>query len=207
MRKFKNVFQKIEKGFLLNEMKLTKAIVYILLIETGIAIVSFSMFGFTEQGLQILTRTSGRYSLLTFLIWMVFSNENGIGKILSKRPFSAFAIVHGIHLIFVFCYLYVSGKTPVFSRLILGMITYAIIFIAPFFEPSLVAEKTKRDRFSSRAYFLYLWTFFLMFLITRILRTEPELRAHMYDVFLFIVLILVTLPFWIVNERQKTKRV
>ncbi|TGM04641.1 hypothetical protein EHQ76_07815 [Leptospira barantonii] len=186
-------------------MNLSKALVYILLIETGIAIVSFSWFGFTEEGLQILTRTSGRYSLLTFLAWMVFSNERGIGKILSKRPFFAFAIVHGIHLIFVFCYLHVSGKTPVFSRLIMGMITYAIIFIAPFFESFLISDKTKRERFFSRAYFLYLWAFFLMFLITRITRTEPALRASMYDVFFFIVLILIALPFWILKERKKIK--
>lgn len=188
-------------------MNLSKSILYILLIETGIAVVSFSWFGFTEEGLQILTRTSGRYSLLTFLTWMVFSNEKGIGKILSKRPFSAFAIVHGIHLIFVFCYLHVSGKTPVFSRLILGMITYAIIFIAPFFESFLISEKTNRSRFLSRAYFFYLWAFFLMFLITRIQRTAPELRSSMFDVFFFIALILITFPFWILNERNKRKTI
>ncbi|TGL76300.1 hypothetical protein [Leptospira yasudae] len=188
-------------------MNLSKAIVYILLIETGIAILSFSLFGFTEEGLQILTRISGRYSLLTFLTWMIFTNEKWIGKILSKHPFSAFAIVHGIHLLFVFCYLHVSGKTPVFSRLILGMITYAIIFIAPFFESSLVSKETNRSRILRRAYFLYLWAFFLMFLITKILRAEPHLRGSMFDVFFLIALILITLPLWIANERRKSETI
>ncbi|AOP34298.1 hypothetical protein A0128_10830 [Leptospira tipperaryensis] len=186
-------------------MSLIQVAILICLIEAGIAFVSFFLHGFTAEGFQILARFSGRYSLLTFLFWMAFANEKVLRRILSKRPFCAFAIVHGIHLMFVFAYLSVSGKTPVFSRLILGMITYGIIFLGPWLETFLLRKENRKFILLKRIYFLYLWIFFLFFLLPKTLKASGILEA--YDLYILMALILLTLPLWILREFKVKKAI
>ncbi|TGK25263.1 hypothetical protein [Leptospira stimsonii] len=159
------------------------------------------------ESFKVFVRYSGRFSYLTFLILMISENHpKKIEKILSTKPYSAFAIVHGIHLSFVFAYLYLSGKIPAIGRLLPGMLAYLFIFLSPWFEKSFL-QKLHPSRWTRRIYTLYIWIIFVMTFLPKIFKTPAEQKSLLFELYFFLSLGLGTLLFWIVQEWKNRKEI
>ncbi|PJZ52558.1 hypothetical protein [Leptospira adleri] len=161
----------------------------------------------TVESFRVFVRYSGRFSFFTFLVLMISEYKPGLfGKILSNRPYSAFVIVHGIHLSFVFTYLYLSGKSPTIGRLLPGILAYLLIFVSPWFETSFLI-KSRAALWPRRIYILYVWIVFVMTFLPKILKTSDESRAGVLDLYFLISLAVGTFVFWVFQEWKSRKQI
>jgi hypothetical protein len=89
-----------------------KIFVVFILLELVIAIGAIVFDGFTIEALQTTTRYSARLSLLLFSVIFLLKHRPGHGaRWISTRPYLLFAVVHGIHLIELLAYVYLSKLT------------------------------------------------------------------------------------------------
>ncbi|TGM57989.1 hypothetical protein [Leptospira adleri] len=161
----------------------------------------------TVESFRVFVRYSGRFSFFTFLVLMISEYKPGLfGKILSNRPYSAFVIVHGIHLSFVFTYLYLSGKSPAIGRLLPGILAYLLIFVSPWFETSFL-KRSRSALWPRRIYILYVWIVFVMTFLPKVLKTSGESRAGVLDLYFLISLAVGTLVFWVFQEWKSRKQI
>ncbi|MCU0357688.1 MAG: hypothetical protein MUE95_08910 [Cyclobacteriaceae bacterium] len=114
-------------------MNFKKTAMLILLLEIAMVVFVSFEYGFTADALQVLSRYSGRLSLAVFsIIFLMLPNQAAsLSRILSTRPFHVFALAHGIHLIILISYNFMTSNELNPIRLAGGFIVYAIIFAMP----------------------------------------------------------------------------
>ncbi|MDH4058835.1 MAG: hypothetical protein OEU76_08715 [Cyclobacteriaceae bacterium] len=153
-------------------MTFRKAIVLVLGLELLIGAFAYFNYGQTLEGLQAVTRYSGRLSLVLFSVIFLLlpKNEKGIKLILSEKPFQVFAVAHGIHLVELLSYVYLSGNDLIPLRLAGGFLAYVIIFAMPFIQDRHITGNLtpKRYLIYQTIYLYYVWFIFFMSYLPRV---------------------------------------
>lgn len=171
-------------------MKFKDALLSTLIIEVGIALLAVINYGATLETLQAVTRFSGRVSLAIFSLIFLFQNQRHINvrAILSEKYFSIFAIAHGIHLIQLLTFIYLSGNELIPLRLAGGFLAYILIFIMPFAQRMFELNKISQKQFSvlTLIYLYYVWFIFFMSYLPRVRGELPNVGGSYSE---FIVLL------------------
>lgn len=159
-------------------MSFRNAFLSTLIIEVGIALLAVINYGINLEALQALTRFSGRASLFIFSLIFLFQDHQftKIKSILSSKYYLVFAIAHGIHLIELLTYVYLSGIPLVPIRLAGGFLAYLLIFIMPWIEIQFQQAKITSKQFSflTLIYLYYVWLIFFMTYLPRVQGTLPN---------------------------------
>jgi hypothetical protein len=153
-------------------MKFKDALLSTLIIEVGVALLAVINYGATLETLQAVTRFSGRVSLGIFSLIFLFHNHRHIHvkSILSEKYFSIFAIAHGIHLIQLLSFVYLSGNELIPLRLAGGFLAYLLIFIMPYAQQIFENKKISFKQYSTLTliYLYYVWFVFFMSYLPRV---------------------------------------
>lgn len=153
-------------------MKFKDAMLSVLIIEVGIALLAVINYGTSLESLQAVTRFSGRASLAIFSLIFLFQNHRHVNvkTILSDKFFLVFAIAHGIHLIQLLTYVYLSGNELIPVRLAGGFLAYALIFIMPYAQQLFENNRISVRAFSTLTliYLYYVWFIFFMSYLPRV---------------------------------------
>jgi len=159
-------------------MTFQSAFALMLLLEMLAIILGVVNHGWTIEGLQAVTRYSGRVSLGIFSVIFLFHNHPvlNVKKWLSDKFFLIFAIAHGIHLFELLSYLYYSQSPVVPVRLTGGFVAYAMIFAMPLVQKRHDLQKISDRRFNQYAliYLYYVWFIFFMTYLPRVRGTLPN---------------------------------
>ena len=159
-------------------MNYKNALLSTLIVEVGIALLAVINYGVTLEALQAITRVSGRASLAIFSFIFLFQHHRYINlkSILSERYFLIFAIAHGIHLVELLSYVYLSGIELVPYRVAGGFIAYSFIFAMPWLEKLHLQSKLSSKQFSitTLVYLYYVWLIFFMTYLSRVEGSFPN---------------------------------
>ncbi len=159
-------------------MSFRNAFLSTLIIEVGIALLAVINYGVSLEALQALTRFSGRASLIIFSLIFLFQHHKFIEvkSILSNKYFLVFAIAHGIHLVELLTYVYLSGIPLVPIRLAGGFLAYLLIFVMPWMEIQFNQARITSKHFSilTLIYLYYVWLIFFMTYLSRVQGTFPN---------------------------------
>jgi len=159
-------------------MKFKDALLSMLIIEVGIALLAVINYGATLETLQAVTRYSGRASLAIFSLIFLFQNHRYIPvkRILSEQYFSIFAIAHGIHLLQLLSFVYLSVNELIPIRLAGGFLAYLLIFIMPYAQHLVEHHKISIKLFSTLTliYQYYVWFIFFMTYLPRVRGELPN---------------------------------
>ena len=159
-------------------MNYRNAFLSILIIEVAIALLAVINYGVTLEALQAVTRFSGRASLAIFSFIFLFQKHPYIKlkAILSEHYFLIFAIAHGIHLVELLSYVYLSGIVLVPYRVAGGFIAYSFIFAMPWLEQLHHQSKLSSKQFSitTLLYLYYVWLIFFMTYLSRVQGSFPN---------------------------------
>ncbi|TAF67276.1 MAG: hypothetical protein EAZ55_02860 [Cytophagales bacterium] len=151
---------------------------------------------------QILTRLSGRVSLLIFIgIWWHETQvlkakpiPSFFGKTTIKDWSMSLAINHFLHLLFIAIYVKSSGIELIPIRLLGGALAYVWIGLMPF----VYAYRTTIPKILRMGYLYYVWFVMFMTYIPRIRGNFPEAGGNMAEyLFFFSVLIVILLGHFI----------
>ena len=171
-------------------MKFKDALLSTLIVEVGIALLAVINYGATLETLQAVTRFSGRVSLGIFSLIFLFQNHRyvKVTNILSEKYFSVFAIAHGIHLIQLLSFVYLSGNELIPVRLAGGVLAYVLIFIMPYAQHLFELNKISIKQFSTLTliYLYYVWFIFFMSYLPRVRGELPNVGGSYSE---FIVLL------------------
>ncbi len=155
-------------------------------LEAVIILFSIGSEGFTLEALHVITRFSGRLSLLAFSLILLLYDRRGVIRL--DIAFLLFAVLHGIHLIELISYVSLSGVELIPIRVFGGFIAYAMIFAMPV----LVAWKDQRKlsvknfHRAEAVYFSYVWLIFFLTYLPRVMGTLPNVGGtFMEHVILF----------------------
>lgn len=153
-------------------MNIRNTIILVCVLELFIAALAANNFGLTLEGLQAVTRYSGRLSLGIFsIIFMLLpGNEARATGILSPKPFHIFAFAHGIHLLQLLTYVYLSGNELIPIRLAGGFLAYVFIFTMPIIHHYNKTGKVSDQKFrwAQSVYLYYVWFIFFMSYLPRV---------------------------------------
>lgn len=153
-------------------MRFQSALALMLLLEMLAILLGVINHGWTLEGLQAVTRYSGRVSLAIFSIIFLFHKHPVVNfkRVLSEDFFLIFAIAHGIHLFELLSFLHYSDRPIIWIRAAGGMIAYAMIFIMPWiqskYERGMVTDK--RFNQATLIYLYYVWFIFFMTYLPRV---------------------------------------
>lgn len=171
-------------------MKFKDALLSTLIIEVGIALLAVINYGATLETLQAVTRFSGRASLAIFSLIFLFQNHRHVNlkNILSEKYFSIFAIAHGIHLIELLSFVYLSGNDLIPLRLAGGFLAYVLIFIMPYAQYLFEQNRLSFKRFSTLTlvFQYYVWFIFFMSYLPRVRGELPNVGGSYSE---FVVLL------------------
>jgi hypothetical protein len=171
-------------------MKFKDALLSTLIIEVGMALLAVINYGATLESLQAVTRFSGRISLLIFSLIFLFQNHKhlNVKNILSEKYFLIFAIAHGIHLLELLSFVYLSGTPLIPIRLAGGFLAYVLIFMMPYAKSMFERNKLSLKTFSSLTliYLYYVWFIFFMSYLPRVRGTLPNVGGSYSE---FVVLL------------------
>ena len=160
-------------------MKFKDALLSILIIEVGIAVLAVMNYGVTLESLQAVTRFSGRASLAIFSLIFLFQKHRYIKltSILSDKYYLIFAIVHGIHLAQLLTFIYLSGNKLIPVSLAGGFVTYLIIFIMPYAQHRLKVGNVPLKQFATLnlVFLYYVWFSFFMSYLPRVRGSLPNM--------------------------------
>ncbi|WKZ60357.1 MAG: hypothetical protein QY309_02505 [Cyclobacteriaceae bacterium] len=153
-------------------MTFRNAVISVILLECLVAAFAFYLYGQSLEALQAVTRYSGRVSLLIFSIMFLLlpQHEITLERLLSPRPFLIFALAHGIHLVELITYVYLSGNELIPIRLAGGFLAYALIFAMPFIKGYAQMGKITVGRYkiAQTIYLYYVWFIFFMSYLPRV---------------------------------------
>jgi len=171
-------------------MKFKDALLSTLIIEVGIALLAVINYGATLESLQAVTRFSGRVSLAIFSLIFLFQKHQylNVKLILSEKYFLIFAISHGIHLIQLLTYVYLSGNELIPIRLAGGFLAYVLIFIMPYVQHLFEQSKISMKQYSTLTliYLYYVWFIFFMSYLPRVRGELPHVGGSYSE---FVVLL------------------
>jgi hypothetical protein len=159
-------------------MSFRNALLCILIIEVGVALLAVINYGASLQALQAVTRFSGRASLAIFSFIFLFHNHPHIKlkAILSDQYFLVFAIAHAIHLAELLSFILLSGNELIPLRLTGGFLAYAIIFLMPYFQYKVDTDRLSEKKFKTitLVYLYYVWFIFFMTYLPRVRGELPH---------------------------------
>lgn len=159
-------------------MKARTAAAGVVLAEAVIIAAVFALNYETTVSLQLIARYSGRLSLLLFLFIIVLypGNISALQNILSRKFLLVFALAHFIHLVELLAYLTVANLFPVPYRLAGGFMAYLIIFVAPWVQYQVDAQRFSSELFNRFmvVYQIYVWFVFLMTYVGRVAGGLPD---------------------------------
>src|SRR4051812_33202060 len=117
-------------------MNSKSAFALMLLLEMLAILLGVISYGWTLEGLQAVTRFSGRVSLGIFSVIFLFYNHPVINvkRALSDKFFLIFAVAHGIHLFELVSYICFEHSPVIWYRLLGGVLAYSLIFAMPWFQ-------------------------------------------------------------------------
>ncbi len=97
-------------------------------------------------------------------------NQPAATGILSPKPFHIFALAHGIHLLQLLSYVYLSGNELIPIRLAGGFLAYVFIFAMPIIHHYTKAGKVSDQKFrwAQSVYLYYVWFIFFMSYLPRV---------------------------------------
>lgn len=157
-------------------MTLRKAVFLVIIAEMLIIVLGVWNYGANIQGLQAATRFSGRFSLFIFsLIFLFISHERiNVRLLLSENFYFVFALVHGIHLLELLSYIWLSGNALIPIRVAGGALAYLFIFAMPYLYYLTQHNKLSAPVFAKAelVYAFYLW---LIFFLTYLPRVQGKL--------------------------------
>ncbi|MCK6616356.1 MAG: hypothetical protein L6Q51_01795 [Cyclobacteriaceae bacterium] len=170
-------------------MSFKKAVLTVVLLEILLAVLALVNYGDSLTALQAVTRYSGRLSLILFsILFLVLPNQQRLKEILSDKPFLVFAIAHGIHLVELLTYVYLSGNELIPIRLAGGFVAYVLIFAMPVFqyryEKGLITET--HFKVALTIYQYYVWFIFFMSYLPRVQGKLPNVGGEYWE---FVVLL------------------
>lgn len=155
-----------------------KAIAVIVFLEALIIVFAWWAKDTNIVALQTTARLSGRLSLFVFSIILVFlfSNQELLTRLLSKRYYLLFAVVHGIHLVELLIYVQLSHTQLIPYRLTGGFLAYVFIFVMPWLEHRFRVRRMPATRFAKvqHVYLYYIWFIFFMAYLPRVLGSLPN---------------------------------
>lgn len=153
-------------------MTFRKVIVLVVILEFLIGAYAYFNYGFALEGLQAVTRYSGRLSLALFSIIFILlpQNELRAANIISSKPFHVFAVAHGIHLVELVTYVSLSGNDLIPIRLAGGFLAYAMIFAMPVIQDRHISGNitSKKYLIFQTVYLYYVWFIFFMSYLPRV---------------------------------------
>ena len=194
-------------------MTLKRILVFVFVLEILIGAFAYFNYGFTLEGLQAVTRYSGRLSLGIFSIIFLLLPANGqrITAVLSSKPFHVFAFAHGIHLGELLTYVSLSGNDLIPIRLAGGFVAYAMIFAMPFFHKRHLTGTLDAKKFLilQYIYLYYVWFIFFMSYLPRVQGKLPHVGGNYWEfvVLLSWVCIMLGMKLSTLILQQKSKRV
>jgi len=159
-------------------MTFRKTLLLVILAELLVALLGINNYGFNLEGLQATTRFSGRFSLFLFssIFILLTFNRKALTSFLSEKPFHIFAVAHGIHLIELVSYVYLSKATLIPVRLAGGFLAYVFIFAMPILQNYFEKGKLSPKRFvlAENIYLYYVWFIFFMSYLPRVQGKLPN---------------------------------
>ena len=161
-----------------------------LIAQVGIALLAVINYGATLESLQAVTRFSGRLSLVIFSLMFLFHNSKlvNLKAILSEKYFLVFAFAHGIHLVQLLSFVYLSGNELIPLRLVGGFLAYVLIFLMPYAQQLFDRNKIAAKQLSTLTliYMYYVWFIFFMSYLPRVRGTLPNVGGSYSE---FVVLL------------------
>jgi hypothetical protein len=159
-------------------MSVRQALFVVILLEAAAAVLGIMSYGVTLEGLQAVTRFSGRLSLFLFTFIFLF-HQHSSGNLktwMSSRYFLIFAIAHGIHLAELLAFISLSGNELIPVRLAGGFIAYSMIFTMPVLEQRVTDGRVSLNAFSTASliYIYYVWFIFFMTYLPRVRGTLTD---------------------------------
>lgn len=163
--------------------KIKKLLPFFLILEVLVLIFAyFEANGDTTHFFQASARHSGRVSLLSFSILLVYStlNREFVGEILSTKYILArdFAILHIIHWFLLATAVKLSGFELVPSRVAGGSLAYLIIVILPFILSGKILQKLSL-KWLMHVYLFYVWFIFFMTYVSRVNGSATNITGSM----------------------------
>ena len=157
-------------------MSARNAVVICIVVEVGIAALGIINYGWNVEGLQAITRFSGRFSLLIFSILFLANHPSDTHLWLSKKPYHLFALAHGIHLAELLTFLYISEIPVIPYRLAGGFIAYSLIFLMP-----ILSDRVDRGTLGEKKFRIvrivfqyYVWSIFFLTYLPRVRGMLPN---------------------------------
>jgi hypothetical protein len=179
----------------LTMMNPKNAFIIFILLELIVIVVAVIFYDFTLEALHTTTRFSGRLSLLFFSLIFLLKDRNAKSHLfISDNPYLLFAILHGIHLAELLCFVTLSGTTLVPIRVLGGFVAYLFIFIMPILVWMLETGRLSTKIFKRYEMFFltYIWFIFFMAYLPRILGKLPNVGGTFTEhVLLFSWVILI----------------
>ena len=146
-------------------------------LEIVIIVVAILYYGFSIVALQTITRFSGRLSLFLFsAIFLLYNKTDTIQTWLSRKFYLLFAIVHGIHLVELLSYVYLSGTILIPYRVAGGFLAYLYIFLMPVFVHYFDSGRISTKTFSTlqTVFVYYVWLIFFLTYLPRVQGKLPQ---------------------------------
>ena len=154
-----------------------KVIILFVLLEISIIIISVLIDGYSLAAIQTITRFSGRLSLFLFsVIFLLYDKPQTINIWLSQKFYLLFAIVHGIHLIELLSFVYLSKVSLIPIRVAGGFLAYLYIFLMPVFAELQPSQRISAKTFGALeiVFIYYVWLVFFLTYLPRVLGMLPE---------------------------------
>ena len=154
-----------------------KVIILFVLLEISIVIISVLIDGYSLAAIQTITRFSGRLSLFLFsVIFLLYDKPQTINIWLSQKFYLLFAIVHGIHLIELLSFVYLSKVSLIPIRVAGGFLAYLYIFLMPVFAELQPSQRISAKTFGALeiVFIYYVWLVFFLTYLPRVLGMLPE---------------------------------
>jgi hypothetical protein len=172
-----------------------KVFLIFILFELLIIITGIFLEGFELEALHIITRFSGRLSLLVFSLIFLIPFAPRYSNWTSTKPYHLFALIHGIHLVQLLFYVKLAGNELIPIRVAGGFLAYLIIFIMPY-----LVQLARENKLSSTVffrinifYFSYIWFIFFMSYLPRVMGTLPNVGGSYWEHVVLFIWVL-TLP-------------
>ena len=159
-------------------------IVSIVILEAFIVFLAIYQYGLAVEGMQGVARYSGRFSLFLFsLIFLAgFDKSNVVIRYLIK-PYHAFALAHGIHLVELLTYVVKAEIHLNPIRVAGGFLAYVLIFVMPILVDLYHKEKVSKKVFvvSEIIYHYYVWLIFFMTYLPRVRGLVPNAGGNYWE--------------------------
>jgi hypothetical protein len=187
-------------------MKSRTSLLLVIAAEMVVILLGVLSYGWTIQGLQAATRFSGRLSLFifSFIFLLHPQQKQKLKDLMSDKFLLAFAVAHGIHLIELLSYVYLSQIQLVPIRVAGGFFAYILIFIMPFlYQRNLLNDK--RGNALMLFYQFYVWFVIFMTYVVRLKGDFPNAGGtHTEYVALFgIVCVLLVVKIYLTFRKRE----